>query len=740
MSSWIVFGGEDQKTFLMASRRQQRANPRNTTNIVVRNGPASPQGGASPQQQQQRKRRARRRRQQNQARVPTVQVTTARPRRRQRQGSRIVYQKIVTTLGTVGSNNSETIENELTVLLNPSTMKEATGSNSYGPLQIYASTYSLYQMRSLVLHLKPLVGASAVSGTLVRTSWNPTNNPTQVSWSALGARKHSDTTPGRAGRFRLTFNDLKGPKDGWYKTNTKGDPMMSFAGSLEIHSLGRTMSTYQSTPFTGGLFLAELETVWAFKDYAQQPGFMNLVKGDSEGEAKVQVANDGTIQLTTGPQTRLARIARAETPTVSEIIWMVTDTVIDAGSSAFPPPFNWLFKGGWWFLKRIAGAPVRAGEVTFQVYSSINDARANVPCISTSTSFQEVDVKSLHFQQITPGNVGLADDLPQQLNREVTVLAIPRITMAQRYTFNGGRIVEAYPVYYMADGVNTGLGFRNSDSGVYTPNVIHVQVDEFTPSSDPVAVYVKTQGNTPRQVGLAHYVSHSSVHDSAAKLDIYTVLMQSFADDQLTLTQNWRGVYLQYPDETYGIKVRIPTASNGGVKIAYASDEYYLLQFFCYRAPNQSVTKALAGDMEIGITTTDVAETEHSFTQTPMPGVLAYTSFEFHMISGTLTFETENPSRSAPAADGDLSDEDSDLEMADDDHYSDPPISALGVEPQAQPLYDILRHDGHSERDARMAVNQLFPSESFVRFNEIYHDRIVDGCSPAAARRYAMGL
>nr|QYZ85373.1 ORF2 [Bovine astrovirus] len=740
MSSWIVFGGEDQKTILMASRQQKRANPRNTTNIVVRNGPAAPPGGAIQQQQQQRRRRNRRRRQQVHVRVLSIQDAGARSRRRQRPYSRMVFQKIVTTLGTVGSNNSEQIESELTVLLNPSTMKEATGSNTFGPLQIYASTYSLFKMSSLELHLKPLVGDSAVSGTVVRVSWNPTSTPTQTSWSALGARKHVDVTPGKTGRFTLTTNDLVGPKGGWYKTNTKGDPMMSFAGTLEVHTLGKTMSTYQNNEFTGGLFLAELETEWQFKDYAQQPGMMNLVKGDSEGEAKVQVATDGTIQLTTGPQTRLARMARAETPTVSEIIWMVTDTIIHAGASAFPPPFNWLFRGGWWFLKRIAGAPVRAGEVTFQVYSSINDARANVPCISTSTSFQEVDVKSLHFQQITPGNVGLADDLPQQLNREVIVPAIPRITMAQRYTFNTGRIVEAYPVYYMADGVNTGLGFRNSDSGVYTPNVIHVQVDEFTPSSDPVAVYVKTHGNTTRQVGLAHYVSHSSVHDSAAKLDIYTVLMQSFADDQLTLTQNWRGVYLQYPDETYGIKVRIPTASNGGIKIAYASDEYYLLQFFCYRAPNQPVTKALAGDMEIGITTTDVAETEHSFTQTPMPGVLAYTTFDFNMISGTLTFETVKASYCPTAADGDLSDEDSDLEMADDDHYSDPPISALGVEPQAQPLYDILRHDGHSERDARMAVNQLFPSESFVRFNEIYHDRIVDGFSPAAARRYAMGL
>nr|QKE50055.1 capsid protein [Water buffalo astrovirus] len=743
MSSWIVFGGEDQKTFLMASRRPQRANPRNTTNIVVRNGPAAPQGGANPQQQQRRKRRSRRRRGQASIRMPTVPTAPARPRRRQRPSSRIVYQQIVTTLGTVGSNNSDQIETEMAILLNPSTMKEATGSNSYGPLQIYASTYALFKMTSLELHLKPLVGASAVSGTIVRASWNPTNAPSQISWSALGARKHADTTPGRPGRFRLSAADLKGPKDGWYKTNTKGDPMLSFAGSLEVHSLGKTMSTYQSKDFTGGLFLAELKTTWAFKDYSQQPGFMNLVKGDSSGDARVQVAADNTIQLVTGAQTRLARVARAETPTVSEIIWMVTDTIIDAGAGAFPAPFNWLFRGGWWFLKRIAGAPVRAGEVTFQVYSSINDARANVPCVATSIASTPVNVESLHFQQITPGSVGIAEDIPLPTVERVVAGQSLQITTAQRYTFNSTtQMVDAYPVYYIANSLGAGVGFRNGSAGVYTANLIHVTCEGFVPSPGALPVFIRADGGTTtHQVGLAHYSAHSVLDDGHAVLDIYTVLFQAFADQQLSVTRGWRGLYIQYPTSDYKIKVHVPQESQGSVRVAVIADEFYLMQFCCYRSPAQAVQRVYAGTMDIAVTATQMATTEHVFDAAPMPGVLAYTSFDFKVIDGDLTFEDEaGESRIVPVPDGDLSDEDSDLEMADDDHYSDPPLSALGVEPQAQSLYDILKHDGHSEREARMAVNQLFPSESFVRFNEIYHDRIVDGFSPAAARRYAMGL
>nr|WDW25727.1 MAG: capsid protein [Canine astrovirus] len=746
MSSWIVFGGEDQKTFLMASRRQQRATPRSTTNIVVRNGPAAPAGGATQQQQQQRrKRRNRRRRGQAPARMPSVPVASANPRRRQRPNSRIVYQRIVTTLGTVGSNNSDQIETELAVLLNPSTMKEATGSNSYGPLQIYASTYSLFQMRSLNLHLKPLVGASAVSGTIVRMSWNPTNNPTQVSWSALGARKHSDTTPGRPGRFRLTFNDLKGPKDGWFKTNTKGDPMLSFAGSVEIHSLGKTMSTYQSKDFTGGLFLAELETIWAFKDYAQQPGFMNLLKGDSTGDAKLSVASDGTIQLTTGPQTRLARAARIDNPTVSDIIWMVTDTIIDAGAGAFPPPFNWLFRGGWWFLKRIANAPVRAEGVVFNVYASINDARSGSPCIATS-SVPEVNLDSLHFQQLTPGNVGIADDIPRAEQRAIGV-RVCNITSAHRHPFNKQDTVVAYPVYYMTDNLDMGVGFRNGSGGAFTMNVIQVEFEGDIPvSSDPPAIYIKADnGGQPQQIGFAHAHSFAHFEDEATSLEVHTILMQSFTTDAFNVTKLWRGAYLQYPsDGTYKLRVHVPEPSSGFVRASFNSGGYYLLQFFCYRSVVQGYTKVYAGSQHIASIPTQVATTQHDFTPGPMHGLMPYTSFDFNVIEGSLHFETVPSTGGAriqpEAAEDDLSDVDSDLEMADDDHYSDPPLSALGVEPQAQSLYDILRHDGHSERDARMAVNQLFPSESFIRFNEIYHDRIVDGFSPAAARRYAMGL
>lgn len=336
-----------------------------------------------------------------------------------------ITQRVTATLGTVGSNSGNDIELEMCCLLNPALMKETTGSNQHGPLQIYASTYSLWKIESILLKLTPLVGSSAVSGTAVRASFNSSGQPGSPSWSALGARKHRDTNPGRPLTFFLRGNDFKGPKDGWFFCNTKNDPQMCTAGSLEIHTLGKTVSTYQSKDFDGPLFLAELTCTWSFKNYNPQPGMLNLVKAElKEPEQKVKINSKPgePITISVPADSPLARatgvmesgVDAAATP--SDIIWMVADTTMDAVTGVLPVPFGWLFKAGWWFLKRIAnkkqnGEPVlgepSAGEVTYQVFQSMTDAMNDTPCIATSTAAStNAKVLGWNITQITPGNVG----------------------------------------------------------------------------------------------------------------------------------------------------------------------------------------------------------------------------------------------------------------------------------------------------------------------------------------------
>nr|WIM33504.1 ORF2 [Bovine astrovirus] len=774
MSSWIVFGGEDQRQTLMASRKQQnRRAPRNTTNIVVRNGSAANQAGATGGQRRRRNRRNNKAPQVN-VRVLSNQAKGFRTgARRPGLGNRVVYQKIVTTLGTVGSNGSGNLETELAVLLNPSTMKEATGSNTYGPLQIYASTYSLFQMRSLKLHLKPLVGASAVSGTAVRMSWNPTSNPTQTSWSALGARKHSDTTPGRDGFFRLTNRDLKGPKDGWFKTNTKGDPMMSFAGSLEIHTLGETRSTYQNGPYTGGLFLAELETNWAFKDYAQQPGFMNLVKGDSQAGAQVLTDSGGKIIMQV-PQN--SRLARAASTTAAEIIWMVTDAVIQAGTAAFPQPFGWLFRGGWWFLKRILGAPVRTGYDTFEVYASITDARSGTPCVADSVNQTPVTVGELHYQQITPGNVGI----PIDAGRSVTVDSPPPLIVINSWrmpfgvTNTSGERPGFDQWYHTGDGSQrprTGACVIGDGQIRATYSVLRVQLYN-APDPDAfvnkVPVFLRANENSGPNVGFAVGYHRAELAGTEHQFAVDSLLVYGTLNDGANYSAAWKGTRVQYPGTDGNLHIDTEVNSRqGNIRIQFNAGQWYVLQFVTYGRATAAYTAA--GIDIIRETTQSFTSGNHTLpvTQTEDPGIVPVygAGLQFTPLpAGELNYRQipQPQADSAPPAvleldpdeyidmpplegDEDVDDEgdedatDEELQLGPMDDYCDPPMSRLVVHPDAQKTFEILL-TLHSEREARLAANQLKPSDEYKEFTTLYHNALADGLSPRAARAYALGL
>lgn len=375
--------------------------------------------------------------------VPLPPRTRRVRQRRRRDNGRTppsLRQKITATLGTVGANQGDTIELEMAALLNPALVKESTGSNAYGPLQMYASNYNLWRCNYVKLKLQPLVGSSAVSGTAVRASLNMTGTPGSPSWSALGARYHRDTNPGRPLTMRIRGNQMLGPKEGWFLTNTKNDPQMCISGSVEIHTFGKTVSTYTNNAFTGPLFLAELEAEWEFKNYNPEPGMLNLVKTETQEApqtVKIHSKPGEPITISVPNDSTFARVTGGPNPaadaTPSEIIWQVCDTAMDLIEGVLPQPFQWLFRGGWWFLKRIAnkkapGAPTvagepEAGEITFQVFQSIQDAQNNVPCIATGEAAStNASVTGWDIQQITPGNVGLPQASTAELQRAYPII------------------------------------------------------------------------------------------------------------------------------------------------------------------------------------------------------------------------------------------------------------------------------------------------------------------------------
>nr|WEU70810.1 MAG: capsid protein [Niviventer sp. astrovirus] len=409
----------------MARPKSARRNVKTTVTTTTTRGPTK---------RSSRRNVVRRGRQNARASTTTTVVSTrptntrsrsgrSRPKRMRRDVPGAITTTVTATLGTVGANSGKQVETELIMMMNPALTKETTGSNQFGPVQMYASTYAQWTVSRVHVKATPLVGASAVSGTVARISLNMTGAPTSSSWSALGARPHVDVTPGRTAVLRLSKRHFPGPKEGWYNCNTKGDPNMAIGGSIEVHTLGQTMSTYKNEPFTGGLFLLEMTAVWKFRNYEPQPGLLNMIKGSEDlgqGELKIKATEGQPIELQVPPTSRLAL---ATQQTTSEIIWQIVDTAISAGTSAFPPPFNWLFKGGWWFIKKVANAPVSNGApaaATYRVYASIQDARADVPCLASTTTEVDLAGQNLQFQQITPGNTGMGEEQQVMQTRAMT--------------------------------------------------------------------------------------------------------------------------------------------------------------------------------------------------------------------------------------------------------------------------------------------------------------------------------
>nr|UHY36843.1 ORF2 [Porcine astrovirus 2] len=771
------------------ANRQQKRGPRTTTNIVVRNGTAAPQARASaPAAGRRRRNRARRQPQLNVRVLPSQNQGRRRFSRRPGVGSRVVFQKITTTLGTVGSNGSEQIECEMTCLLNPATMKEATGSNAFGPLGIYASTYALFKMTKCELILKPLVGDSAVSGTVVRASWNPTATPSQTSWSSLGARKHVDITPGKKGRFVLTSKDLKGPKDGWYKTNTQGDPMMAFAGALEIHTIGKTMSTYQSKAFEGGLFLAELTTEWQFKDYQQQPGMLNLVKGEDKSQARLKTDENGKMQLVLPSAS--SRMARASTGATNKTIWVVTDTIINLGAGILPPPFSWLIRGGWWIVKRAANAPVRTGETTFDIYASISDARSDSPCISTQAN-ADIPLGGLHFQQITPGNVGIGDELlmtrsayasaPSETPTQCFVTTASRLKLGSDASFTDNTLVPAYPTWYAyaaQQNYPTGLGFTVSGRNVATYNLYKVTATTNNGPIDPsyftnrIPIRLYYSGGS-EEVGFAVAATYNHMNEPPS-LRVSSVLFYATKTQAYNFQQNWRTIKVNYPishnSNPYGANVEVSSGTtSGAVRLRLERGSWYIIQYVTqgvvddqYMVGNLVIASRATQNIVAG--TTPFVPGGDDIHTGLLPVYISgmtlnvFTASEVR-VDGASTYNLDldpsfgcddalefPPLPSEEDLDGDEDefedpDEDDDeaLELGPDDHYSDPPLSRLVVRPEAQLLYENLAAQ-FSDREARLAVNQLYPSDEYSSFTELYHDALADGLSPREARAHALGL
>lgn len=347
-----------------------------------------------------------------------------------------VGQRATIALGQVKTNTSGGVEVELTVPINPLLMRETQGPNTVGPIQMLASSYALWKLRWVKVFLKPLVGGSAVSGTIVRVSLNQSGEPGQNNWSGLGARRHVDVTPGKHGVFTLEARDIPGMRQGWFDTNPNGGMGKAIGGTLEVHTYGTTVSTYQAKPFTGPLFLVEITCHWDFANFQSQPGLLQMEVGtqtssDAEKEkASVNAEAGGPIDILVDEKSKLGiatgkepiALTRAGGEKPGNTIWLIVDSAVSAATHGFPPPFSWLAQAGWWFVKRIFGAPVTGDgktKVRLRVYQNFEDAQNNRPCVATGPSASGEFPTEWTYYQLTGESAGLSPAVPTPVEFDV---------------------------------------------------------------------------------------------------------------------------------------------------------------------------------------------------------------------------------------------------------------------------------------------------------------------------------
>ncbi|AII82241.1 capsid protein [Feline astrovirus D1] len=326
------------------------------------------------------------------------------------------------TIGKIGPNKDQGPELQVATFLHPALMKEPNDGTNFGPLQAAAAQWGLWRLASLSVRFTPLVGSSAVTGSVFRASLNLTQSPGNASWGGLGARKHLDVPVGRSQSWRLQRGDLAGPRQTWWMTDTNEEGGQSCGPMLEIHGLGRSTSTYQDRAWAGDLFIVEVEGRWEFTNYNSKPALGTLDRKTEEmtGDKapSMAVGDDGILTMTLQPGTRMVHFMgeqyeRNAPPegTIGETIWQVVDEGAGLASSIAPVPFGWLIKGAWWFVKKIAGRAGSNAPVRYQVFASLADAQNGKPVMAERMESQSANT-TLTVTQMNAPNVGPGVGVP----------------------------------------------------------------------------------------------------------------------------------------------------------------------------------------------------------------------------------------------------------------------------------------------------------------------------------------
>jgi len=664
-----------------------------------------------------------------------------------------ISQKATATLGTVGANTSGNAELEMCMLSNPILVKDNTGSTAFGPIQALGAQYSLWRIKTMHIKLTPLVGSSAVSGTVVRMSLNSTATPSSTSWSGLGARKHLDVVVGRSATFRLNMRDLGGPMEGWWKTNTN-DSGLTTGPAIEIHTLGKTKSTYQNADFTGGLFLCEVMAVWEFANYSSNPSLASLLKGTtppetisfsgSAGEPLIMEAETTTqIAMAIASASQLGVTATNGGEPVADTIFQIVNTGVEGVAAVVPPPFNWLVQGGWWFVKKMVGR-TNSTKARHVVYASYEDALSNKPAICTgqlpsnantsltgklnytqmnapSTGFNESAAPVQRFIPFRPG-----EDIILTANLQLGNFAVS-VLRGTKLFVHAGMQEKKFRAMALFELSNILVETTTSDE------ITLADLD-----ANPMELFTVYDKNWTDQVGkvLAFTQYFNEVVDGSVR---YPTLVTAFL---VKATHEVSNVYddgLAFRSEKRKQDNYITfNNDSGNLNFTFSPGKYYILVDLSFnigtQRPNSSTV--LVGHQVWQVNTT--GRFSNSQLISPMvtlpPPNLQY----------IFKFSTSEDWQLVPLDVG-VSSRDSSAyytepepEMIFDDEYFDPDLPDDKVYEMRQKLINLCLSEGMSYASASSTANIAFQTAADRVEDDIFHLRLVDGFSPDEARADAI--
>lgn len=679
-----------------------------------------------------------------------------------------ICQTATATLGTIGSNTTGATEIESCILLNPVLVKDATGSTQFGPVQALGAQYSMWKLKYLNVRLTSMVGASAVNGTVVRISLNPTSTPSSTSWSGLGARKHLDVTVGKNAVFKLKPSDLGGPRDGWWLTNTNDNASDTLGPSIEIHTLGQTMSSYQNTQFTGGLFLVELSSAWCFTGYAANPNLVNLVKSTDKSVDVTFEGSAGTPLIMNVPEhSHFARTAvehsslstslsRAGGESSSDTVWQVLNTAVSAAELVTPPPFNWLVKGGWWFVKLIAGR-ARTGARRFYVYPSYQDALSNKPALCTggvpASARQSNPVRTtLQFTQMnqpslghgaTPMTFGRSIPEPGEQFRVLLTVGPPMApNTANSQNWVNKTIVPPENQYTVKIGID--LEHYTTMQGFTPVESVSWYTADFQPSDEPSPIpglYARV--NNTKKADVYGVQQFKSSHTNNRHQITSVFLVRVTTSFQVI---NYTSYFIRGAESgsnVSNVKIRDQTYHT---PLQFTQGKWYLLtSTVMHDGPtssgwvwmNQELTNNIAYRIDPGMM--------HLITPPPAASQLY---FELHTVLPQV--RSEEPETYVDAllpVEPSIEEEetDSDFESTEDendevDRFDLHPSSESDdddVENDRATLLSTLLNQGISVERATRITNGAFPARADRMRRSVYNDLLVSGLSPGAAWSHA---